>query len=331
MLKDKLNILSRLAVVTPTGATTHQEADFGLLLEPKLRKVFYETYDEVPEQYSKVFNIDSSKKAQETDFHLGAMSEWEEFGQAIPGKTADVDNMPTVKYSKINPADTIVYTHKEFAKGFMVERKFMDDEKYKVIEKMTKDLARAGRYKVESDAAKVFDNAFTVNGYDGVPLISATHKLANSVNKCSNIVYGALSDTALKEALTLGRRQVDEAGKIIQMKFDTLVVSPKNEFLAHELIKSTNKTGGDLNDINVLKDRFKIVVMDFVTKDDAWFIMDSSRHQLQFFWRVKPEFGKEKDFDSYVTKYSGYMRYSYGYSDFRGIIGSDGVTAKPGV
>lgn len=320
-------ILRRLAPVNPTGATTHQEADFALLLEPKLRKVFYETYDEVPEQYSKIFHVGTSSKAQETDYHLGAMTPWTEFGAAIPAKTADATAMPTIPYAKINDGDTVVYTHKEFAKGFMVERKFMDDEKYGVIQKMTKDLARAGRYKVETDAISVLNNAFTVNGYDGVPLFSAAHPLADSTAKGNNLITGALSDVALKNALTLGRKQVDEAGKIIQMKFDTLVVPPALEFLAQELMKSTGKTGGDLNDINVLHNKFKIEVNDFLTSDTAWFLMDSNRHQLNFFWRKKVEFGKEKDFDSMVTKWAGYMRYSYGYSDWRGVIGSTGVSA----
>ena len=42
MLIEKLKYM--LAPVDPTGASTHQENDFGLLLEPKLRKVFYDTY-----------------------------------------------------------------------------------------------------------------------------------------------------------------------------------------------------------------------------------------------------------------------------------------------
>lgn len=327
----RLEILSYLAVASTNinGSTVHQEADFGALLEPKLRKVFYETYDEVPEQFSKVYKVNTSTKAQETDYHLGAMSEWAEFDSPIPAKVADDADMPTVPYAKINPGDTVVYTHKEFVKGFIVQRKFMDDEKYGVIEKMTKDLARAGRYKVEHDAASLLDNAFTVNGYDSKPLIAKDHKLANSTSTASNIVYGALSDATLKKALELGRKQVDEAGKIIQMKFDTLIIAPKNEFLAYELMKSTHKTGTPNNDINVLENRFKIVVMDFVTKEDAWFIQDSKRHELNWFWRCKPEFKKEKDFDTYVTKYAGYMRYSYGYSDWRGMIGSDGVTVAP--
>ena len=32
----------------------------------------------------------------------------------------------------------------------------------------------------------------------------------------------------------------------------------------------------------------------------------------------------EEDFDTFVAKYRGYMRYSYGFSDWRGMVGSTG-------
>ena len=51
---------------------------FPLLLEPKLRKVFFETYDEVEEQYSKVYNMKTSKKAVETDYHMAGVGLWPE-------------------------------------------------------------------------------------------------------------------------------------------------------------------------------------------------------------------------------------------------------------
>lgn len=323
---DVNEILLRLAPTNPTGEKTHQEADFGALLEPKLRKVFYETYEEVPEQYTKLFNVKTSDKAQETDFHLGAMSAWDEFGKDITqGSTTGVTAMPSVSYTKIKAGQTVVYTHKEFAKGYMVERKFMDDEMYGVIEKMTKDLARAGRNKVETDAITVFNNAFTTVGYDTKALCASDHPLIDSVKTCSNLITGALSDVSLKKALEMGRKQLDEAGKIINLKFDTLIIPPALEFTAIELMKSTQKVDSDFNNINPLEGRFKIVVNDYLTSATAWFVQDSKRHELNFFWRVKPEFKKEKDFDTYVTKYAGYMRYSYGYSDFRGIIGSTGL------
>ena len=53
--------------------------------------------------------------------------------------------------------------------------------------------------------------------------------------------------------------------------------------------------------------------------------MDSQRHMLNFFCRVKPEFEKSKDTDNFVAKYNGRMRYSYGVSDWRGIVGSTGA------
>ena len=241
--------------------------------------------------------------------------------------------MPQVKYQKIHPGLERTYVHEEFASGFMVERKFVDDEMYDVIEKLPKDLARAGRYKVELDAVTPFNEALkatpTANIYDSQPLFSHTHPFVETKNadgsnitvKGDNLIDGTLSADTLKAALLLGRKQVDEAGKLIVMSFDTLVVPPALEWLAMELTKTTGKPGTELNDINVLKGSLNVIVWDFLTKEDACFIMDSKNHQANFFWRVKPDFQSEKDFDSLVKKYNGYMRYSYGFSDWRGFIG----------
>lgn len=330
MLIEKLKYM--LAPVDPTGASTHQENDFGLLLEPKLRKVFYDTYKEVPEQFSKIYNVKTSKKAKETDYGVGAFRPWTQFGNKM-STVGDSELMPQVKYQKIHPGLERTYVHEEFASGFMVERKFVDDEMYDVIEKLPKDLARAGRYKVELDAVTPFNEALkatpTANIYDSQPLFSHTHPLVETKNadgttitvKGDNLIDGTLSADTLKAALLLGRKQVDEAGKLIVMSFDTLVVPPALEWLAMELTKTTGKPGTELNDINVLKGSLNVIVWDFLTKEDACFIMDSKNHQANFFWRVKPDFQSEKDFDSLVKKYNGYMRYSYGFSDWRGFIG----------
>ena len=330
MLIEKLKYM--LAPVDPTGASTHQENDFGLLLEPKLRKVFYDTYKEVPEQFSKIYNVKTSKKAKETDYGVGAFRPWTQFGNKM-STVADSTLMPQIKYQKIHPGLERTYVHEEFASGFMVERKFVDDEMYDVIEKLPKDLARAGRYKVELDAVTPFNEALktttTAKIYDNQPLFSHTHPLVETKNadgsnittKGDNHIDGTLSADTLKAALLLGRKQVDEAGKLIVMSFDTLVVPPALEWLAMELTKTTGKPGTELNDINVLKGSLNVIVWDFLTKEDACFIMDSKNHQANFFWRVKPDFQSEKDFDSLVKKYNGYMRYSYGFSDWRGFIG----------
>src|SRR5690554_4470016 len=52
------------------------ETNFGKLLEPGLRKIFFETYDEIPEQFPKIYNVETSKKAKEADWGMGAFGDW---------------------------------------------------------------------------------------------------------------------------------------------------------------------------------------------------------------------------------------------------------------
>lgn len=306
------------------GKEVHQEANFGKLLEPGLRKLFYETFDEIPEQYTKIFKVNTSKKAKETDYGLGAMPTWSKFGTKMTAVTGD-NPMPTVPYVTIPAGLERVYIHEEFAQGFMVERKMVDDEQYNAINKMPKDLARAGRYKVEQDAMDLLNNGFTAAGYDAKPLFAADHPLLSG-GTCSNLITGELTVENLKKATIAMRNFKDEAGKKVLFKADTLVVPPALEFKAQEICNSAQLADGELNNINSLKGKLKVVVMDFLTSDTAWFVMDSTRHELNFFWRVKPEFKREEDFDTLVAKYRGYMRYSLGYSDYRGIVGSKGTT-----
>ena len=317
----------------PQGTATHQEVNFGKLLEPGLRKLFYETFDEVPEQYSKIFKVHNSKKAREVDYGLGAMPLWSEFGTAInadlTGEPVGAEDMPSVNYVTIPAGLERVYVHKEFAQGFQVERKMVDDEQYGVINKMPKDLARAGRYKVEMDAASVLNKGFEGTGYDQKPLFAKDHPLLKGGGAtCSNLIEGELNVENLKKAIIAMRNFKDEAGKKVVYKADTLIVPPALEFKAIELLNSINQADSELNNVNSLKGKLKIVVLDFLESDTAWFVMDSARHELNFFWRVRPEFKQAEDFDTLVAKYRGYMRYSYGYSDYRGIVGSKGEASS---
>ena len=311
------------------GNKVHQEANFGKLLEPGLRKLFYDTFDEVPEQYSKIFHVKISKNAREVDYGLGAMPIWSEFGTAIKsdltGTAVTTNEMPTVPYVTIPAGLERTYVHKEFAQGFMVERKMVDDEHNGVIEKMPKDLARAGRYKVEMDAISLLGNGFSNTGYDKKPLFAKDHPLLSG-GTCSNLIEGELNVENLQKAIIAMRSIKDEAGKKVVFKADTLVVPPALEFKAIELLNSVNAPDTELNNVNSIKGKLKIVVMEFLESDTAWFVMDSTRHELNFIWRVRPEFKREKDFDSLDAKYRGYMRYSYGYSDRRGIVGSQGTS-----
>ena len=311
--------------VDPTGANTHVSENFGKLLYPGLRKIFFETYDEIPEQYSKIFNVQTSSSATETDHGMGAFGEWEE-------RTSEID---TVAYAKISDGGDVTYKHKAFTKGFMIGRELYDDEKYGQMKKMAKALARAGRAKVERDAITVLTKGFNgesgaFKGRDNLELFHDAHTLVDSEKTCSNLMTGALNEVNLKKAIQMMASQLDEAGNLIQMKATKLIVPPALEDTARRLLHSSLLPGTELNDTNeYLKDKMQVVVLDYLGataggNDKCWFLQDGNRHELNFFWRVKPEFKNEEDFDTFVAKYRGYMRYSLGFSDWRGMVGSTG-------
>ena len=323
MQKLKMNL--QMFGVTPSETNTHVSTNFGKLLEPGLRKIFFETYDEIPEQYSKIYNVHTSNSATETDHGMGAFGDWE----------VRTDETSNVSYAKIKDGKDVVYRHKAFTKGFMIGRELYDDEKYGQMKKMAKALARAGRAKVEKDAISLLLKGFKKTspefvGIDGLSLFHDKHKLVDSTKTCSNVLAKPLTEESLKEAIKMMSEQLDEAGNLIQMKATKLIVPPALEDTAIRLLKSTHLPGSQDNDTNAyLKDRMEIVVMDYLGKtaggsDKVWFLQDGSRHELNFFWRVKPEFKSEEDFDTFVAKYRGYMRYSFGFSDWRGMVGSTG-------
>ena len=269
--------------VVPTTNNTHVSTNFAKLLEPGLRKIFFETYKELPEQFSKIYNVNTSKKAKETDYGLGAFGDWVERG----------DELDTVAYAKISAGQERTYTHKAFTKGFIIGRELYDDEQYGQMKKMAKALARAGRAKVEKDAMQPLINGFdTFTIYDSLPLFHAEHTLLDgSGATSSNLVKGPLTEANLKLAMQTMRETKDEAGNLIQLTPDTLIVPPALEHVAKAIINSTQVAGSNNNDVNTLKGAMKIQVMDYLGKaaggsDTAWFIQDSTRHELNFFWRV---------------------------------------------
>ena len=326
LVKMNLKMFGANTPVDPTTGNTHVSENFGKLLYPGLRKIFFETYDEIPEQYSKIFNVQTSNSATETDHGMGAFGEWEE-------RTSEID---TVAYAKISDGGDVTYRHKAFTKGFMIGRELYDDEKYGQMKKMAKALARAGRAKVERDAITVLTKGFkgesgAFKGRDGLELFHDAHTLVDSEKTCSNLMTGVLNEANLKRAIQMMAEQLDEAGGLIQMKATKLIIPPALEDTARRLLHSAQLPGTELNDTNeYLRDRLQIVVMDYLAEiaggsDTMWFLQDGSRHELNFFWRVKPEFKNEEDFDTFVAKYRGYMRYSYGFSDWRGMVGSKGL------
>ena len=104
---------------------------------------------------------------------------------------------------------------------------------------------------------------------------------------------------------------------------------PRQEwFNANRILKSVLQSGTSNNDINVLKatNAFPkgIKLNHYFTSPHAWFVRTNCRQGMQMFWRDRPFFDQDNDFDTKNAKASTYMRFSAGDSDPRCILASNG-------
>lgn len=296
---------------------TATRGEWGELLAPGLRKVFFETYEAYPDQYQLFLNVQSTDKAEEHDYDVGG------FG-LVPEKREG----QSILYDDLIPGRKTTYVPVTRAKGFRVTKEMVDDELYGVIKKKSQALARSVKITVNQHAASMLDRAFNPSyvGADGKPLCATDHPLLGG-GVCSNALAtpADLSTTSAKEALILLANTVDERGFKCMLKAKKILVPAELEFEATEIFKSTLLANVADNNINSLRDRVTIEVINYLTDPDAWFIQ-ASDHEMNFIWREKPLFEDQKDFDTKDWLYSVWMRFTYGWSNWRGIVGTPGAS-----
>ncbi|MNC17840.1 Mu-like prophage major head subunit gpT [compost metagenome] len=295
----------------PNPMQTNQFQDVFL---KKIDRVFFEAYDEEPEQWSQYLNDKTSSQYAEIVQRYAGTSNW-----------AKKNELVNPESQSFKLADLIVTNHQPWSIHIEMSRELYDDFKFNEVENMTKDAGHGARNTVETNSAQILDGAFTTNIYDGVPLISASHPNRGAQGGIqSNLASGPLNDTNLKAGIVLFRTQKDEGGKQIMQRPSKLVINQALQFTAAEVIQSALKSGTANNDANTLP-ALKIVDLLFTSSPTAWFLQ-ANRHQMQHYWRVPVEFRRRPNMtDNMAWVWDGYFRDSYAIEDWRGIVGSTGL------
>jgi hypothetical protein len=99
-------------------------------------------------------------------------------------------------------------------------------------------------------------------------------------------------------------------------------------FEATRILKADGRVGTDLNDPNALKTMGlvpEVVVNHYLTDSDAWFLLTDAPEGLKHFERRADAFDMDNDFDTENAKFKATARYSFGWTDPRGIFGSPGI------
>lgn len=232
----------------------------------------------------------------------------------------------------------VTYTHVEDALGTSVSNQLWEDDQFNVIKRKPANLAKAKIRSQEQMMADVFNYSFTAGGGglstftsgDALALFSASHTREDGGAVQSNYATTDLNESSLETALLAVSQTLDHKGQLYMSQADTLIVAPALEKEARILLDSQQRVGTANNDINPYQGKLKLVVWKFLASvaggsDTAWFVMDSSLHQLNFFKRSDRGLeGPEWDFDTKTAKWSVDVRWSVGFSGWRGIYGSKG-------
>lgn len=281
--------------------------------DPVLTDIFFTQYerDLGSGGVLSVFNALTSNKAKETDLRVGGFGDPETFNG-------------TVKYDTPRRGYEVEYTFDELVKGFAITRKMRDDLQYQTIFDSASGMATAFARKRRKDAASVFNNSTSASylGYDSKALCANDHPRSRTDStSVDNLGASSLTSESLEDAVTSMQDFGDDLGEEIVIIPDTLVVPRALRKTALEIVGSPLVPEDANNAINVQAGQWNVIVDPYLTSTTAWWIVDStlSRRYLKWYNRVMPEFAGTNDFDTMVWKYRGYVRYGYGWSDFRWI------------
>ena len=291
-------------------------------LEPGLNALFGLEYNRYDNEHAEIFITETSDRAFEEEVMLSGFA----------AAAAKSEGAPVV-FDDATEAYTSRYTHQTFALAFAITEEAIEDNLYdRLAARYTRALARSMSQTKQQIAADVLNNAFsnTVIGGDGVELCSTLHPLANGGTFSNELATPAdLSETSLEQSLIDIAAFVDERGLKIALQGTKLIIPKELQFTAERILKSPLRVATADNDINAIKNMGMIPqgyrVNHFLTDTDAFFIMTDAPNGLKHFVRSPIKTAIEGDFDTGNVRFKARERYSFGFSDARGIFGSPGA------
>lgn len=300
----------------------HVRGAFNHLLRPGLRRDFRDSYEQFPEEYGMYLDVENLERAEEERVAISGL-----------GRMVKKSETGVITYVDAVQSDKYVFVDDEFALGFIISQKMMEDDLYGNAEQNAKWLGRAARLTQEYTAAALLDDAFSGSVYTGLQdeaLISSSHSLLNGAGTWSNRVSGnpLLSYTAWQAAQELAEAQVDHQGDPMPMMPSRLLVDRTDEQVAIQIVNNSNEPFTTDRNINAALKKLDTDyrLLHYVTADGSWFLQDPSLIDMKFKFRVRPQFGDTNDEgNTNAAKFWARQRIAVYFFDQRGIIGSDGT------
>jgi hypothetical protein len=286
-----------------------------------LNALFGLEYRQYADETKEIFNTESSDRAFEEEVMLSGF-----------GNAAVKPEGQGIQFDDAQETFTARYTNETIALAFAITEEAIEDNLYdRLASRYTKALARSMASTKNIKGAAVLNNAFNASyaGGDGVSLINTAHPTLSGTFSNRLTVNADLNETSLEQCLIDIAAFTDERGLKVAARGMKLVIPSNLQFTADRLMKTQNRVGTADNDINALKNMGMIpegyVVNHYLTDTDAFFIKTDVPNGLKHFSRSPIKTTMEGDFDTGNVRYKARERYVFGFSDPRGVFGSQGA------
>ena len=289
-------------------------------LEPGLNALFGLEYKRYENEHEEIFDKETSDRAFEEEVMLSGFA-----NAAVKSEGSGVT------YDTAQETFTARYTHNTIALAFAITEEAIEDNLYdRLASRYTKALARSMANTKQITAANVINNGFssTYPGGDGVALFSTAHPTISGTFQNTLTTQADLNETSLEQALIDIANLTDERGLKIAAQGEKLIIPTALQFTADRLMKSAGRVGTSDNDINAIRNMGMVpqgyVVNHFITDTNSWYVKTDVPNGMKYFERSPIRTSMEGDFETGNVRYKARERYSFGWSDPRGIYGSAG-------
>jgi hypothetical protein len=291
-------------------------------LEPGLNALFGMEHARYDNEWKEIFATENSDRAFEEEVELSGF-----------GNAKVKDEGESVEFDDAQEAFTSRYTHETIALAFSITEEAVEDNLYDSLSsRYTKALARSMANAKEVKGANVLNRAFnsSFTGGDGLELCSTAHLTVGGGTYKNELSTAAdLNETSLEQAMIDIAGFIDNRGLKVAVKARKMIIPVNLQFIAERLLKTDLRVGTADNDINASKSMNVVpegyTVNHYLTDTDAFFIITDAPNGLKYFNRAPVKTSMEGDFNTGNVKYKARERYSFGWSDPRGIFGSPGA------
>lgn len=291
---------------------------WGKAIYPGVSKWYGMAYEELPKLYTKMVNVESSRRAFEE--YVGTSG----FGQAqVIGEGAAV-SYDTNQQGFINRANAVKY-----GLGFVITKEMYDDDLYDVAaQKRAKALAQSIVSTQETVVANLFNRAHT-SGYtfgDGKTMCATDHpNVAGGTFSNTMSTAADFSETALEQAEIDLAKMTNDRGLRINVRATDIILPPDIQFEVRRLMASQLRMGTPNNDANLHKGELGMIINPYLTDTDAWFLKTNVADGPVYVERMAPQFSMDNDFDTENAKFKVLARFGTTCPDPRGIYSSQGA------